>query len=78
MTVPNYPSEEIQLFGVRVSNALFDADIRKTMNGLGGCKPYKLEDFDKDLHPYIKAYLDGNTQSIAITYAAMRTKEKEI
>ena len=79
MTLPNYPSEEVLAFGVRVSDALFDADIRKTMEGLGGCKSYKLEDFDQDLQPYIEAYLIGNnTHSVALTYAAMRTKENEI
>jgi len=78
MTLPNYPSEVVLQFGVRVSDALFDADIRKTMEGLGGCKPHRLEDFDEDLRPYIEAYIVGNnTHSIALTYAAMRTKEIE-
>lgn len=77
MTLPNYPSEEVIAFGVRVSEALLDCCIRKTMEGLGGCKPYTLEDFDEDLRPYIEAYIVGNNDSsIAVTYAAMRTKEK--
>lgn len=75
MNLPNYPSPAVKEFGERVSMALYDADIRKAMDGLGGCKPYDPADFDADLQPYVGAYLQGNKDSIAIIYAAMRTKE---
>ena len=54
---------------------MYDADIRRVMNELGGCKPYDPADFDPDVLPYIEAYFEGAHDSVAITYAAMRTKE---
>lgn len=47
------------------------------MEGLGGCKAFDMSDFDEDVRPYVEAYLEGNSDSVAITYAAMRTKELE-
>ena len=77
MNLPNYPSPEVKEFGERVANALYNADIRKAMNGIGGCNTYDLIDFDEDTHLYIEAYLRGNRDSVAIMYAAMRDKELE-
>ena len=77
MTLPNYPSPEVKKFGERVNEAMYDAEIRRSMGGLGGCKHYDPEDFEPDLIPYIDAYFEGNLDSVALTYAAMRTKELE-
>ena len=76
--LPNYPRDEVKEFGERVASAITDARIRKSMHGLGGCKEYKPEDFEPDIIPYIDAYLKGDLDSVAIIYAAMRTKELEI
>lgn len=76
--IDNYPSPEVKAFGEQVMSALFDANIRKCMAGLGGCPDFKWEDFDASLHPFIKAYLEDGCDSVAICYAAMRTKEKEL
>lgn len=76
--VPNYPSQEVKEFGERISGAMFDASIRYSMAGLGGCKEFQIEDLDEDIRIYIMACLEGNLDSVAITYAAMRTKEKQI
>jgi hypothetical protein len=78
MTVPNYPSPEVKAFGERVNVAMYAASVRKSAAGLGGCKAYDPADFDEDVLPYINAYLEGNLDSVAITYAAMRTKELDI
>lgn len=76
--LPNYPSPAVKAFGDRVGNALFDAQVRHAMAGLGGCKVFLAADFDADLLPYIEAYLEGNLDSTAIVYAAMRTKSIEL
>ena len=77
-TIPNYPRPEVKAFGERVSAAMYDASIHHSMGGLGGCRDFRIEDFDEDVRPYILAYLEGNLDSVAITYAAMRTKELEL
>lgn len=77
MTVPNYPSPKVKAFGEKVNEAMYDASIRQGLGGLGGCPEFNLNDFDEDVRPYILAYLEGNHDSIALTYAAMRTKELE-
>lgn len=78
MSLPNYPSSEVKAFGELVNSAMFDASIRASMAGLGGCKELDLADFDPSVVPYVKAYLEGSLDSVAITYAAMRTKELEL
>ena len=78
MTVPNYPHPEVKAFGERLSEAMFEASIRQSMAGLGGCKKFQIEDFEEDVRPYILAYLEGNFDSTSIIYAAMRTKELEL
>jgi hypothetical protein len=77
ITIEYYPSKEVAEFGQAVASALFDADVRKAMDGLGGCKEFNYDDFDKELHPFIEAYLLGNNDSVAIMYAAMRWKESQ-
>lgn len=76
--LPHYPCDEVRAFGELVGSALFDASVRKGFAGLGGCLPYRKEDFPPETWPYIEAYLEGENDSTAITYAAMRTKEQEI
>lgn len=78
MNLPNYPSPKVKKFGERVASALMDASIRRSMHGLGGCKLYDPSDFEPDMLPYIEAFLEGNHDSAAIMYAAMRTKELEL
>lgn len=75
MTLPNYPSSDVEAFGEKVNAAMYDASIRASLGGLGGCETLDLNDFDEDVRPYIQAYLEGNLDSVAVTYAAMRTRE---
>lgn len=57
-------------------SAMFDASVRKAVAGLGGCLEYRLEDFDEDLMPHIKRYIDNECDdSVAVCYAAMREFE---
>lgn len=77
MLIPNYPSDEVKAFGEKVNAAMYDASVRVGMGGLGGCPEFNINEFDEDVRPYIMAYLEGNLDSVAITYAAMRTKELE-
>ena len=78
VTLPNYPCQEVKEFGERISEAMFEASIRQSMARLGGCKEFRIEDFDEEMRPYILAYLEGNFNSTSIIYAAMRTKELEL
>ena len=79
MTIPNYPHPEVKAFGERVNAAMYDASIRHALDAApGGRRDFRIEDFDEDVRPYILAYLEGDLDSVAITYAAMRTKELEL
>lgn len=73
--INNYPRPDVKAFGERVMSAMYDADIQRAMGGLGGCKPFDMTNFDPDVRPYIEEYFKGGLDSLAITYAAMRTKE---
>lgn len=75
MNLPNYPSPEVKAFGERVNAAMYDASIQSSMCGLGGCREFNIDNFDEDVRPYVLEYLKGSLDSVAITYAAMRTKE---
>ena len=77
MNVQYYPTKEVKEFGERLASALMDADIRRSMQQLGGCKAFDIADFEPEMRPYITAYLEGNHDSVAILYAAMRAKEVE-
>ena len=77
MKVLYYPSDGVKEFGERLASALMDADIRRSMQQLGGCKAFDIADFEPEMRPYITAYLEGNHDSVAILYAAMRAKEVE-
>lgn len=75
-TTDFYPSPEVKAFGERLMSAMFDASVRKAGAGLGGCLEYRLEDFDEDLRPHIKRYIDNEcNDSVAVCYAAMREFE---
>jgi hypothetical protein len=78
MTLPNYPSTAVKAFGEKVNSALYEASIQASMGGLGGCKRFNLNAFDEDVRPYIEEYLKGNLDSVAITYADMRTIEQAL
>jgi hypothetical protein len=77
MSVPYYPSNSVKEFGEKVNTAMYDASIQLACGGLGGCKVYDINTFEPEVRPYIEAYLAGNLDSIALTYAAMRAKEVE-
>lgn len=74
----NYPDAIVKDCGERLSSALMTAHIRKSMGGLGGGKVYDLCDFDQEMRPFIEAYLQGDHDSTALVYAAMKTKEQEL
>lgn len=81
MTIPNYPQLPPPR-GQSFRRARQRGDVRRVDSpldgGLGGCRDFRIEDFDEDVRPYILAYLEGDLDSVAITYAAMRTKELEL
>jgi hypothetical protein len=54
---------------------MFDADIQKSLGGLGGCKHFDITTFPIEFHPYILEYLKGNNDSVAIVFAAMKDRE---
>jgi hypothetical protein len=74
----NYPSEAVKKFGELVNECMFDASIQSSMGGLGGCKKFDISNFPEEVRPYILKYLEGDLDSVAVTYAAMRTKELEL
>ena len=76
--LPNYPSDAVKALGEELIEALMDASIHKAMGGMGGCKEFDLSDFKPEFHPYITRYINGSLDSVALTYAAMRTKELEL
>lgn len=79
MTIPNYPCYEVKKFGDEVSDSLYDATITTSMGGTWGCKSFDITAYREELHRYIQQHIDDDTNnSIAIIYAAMRTKEKEL
>jgi hypothetical protein len=73
----NYPAPEIRQFGELLMSHMASAHAQKHMGGLGGCKTFDIESYPVEFRPYILAYLEGGADSLAITYAAMRTKENE-
>jgi len=75
MAISNYPSLTVKEFGEKVNMAMYEANIQQSLGGLGGCCVFDINNFDSDVRPYIEEYLQGNLDSVAITYAAMRTKE---
>jgi len=76
--LPNYPSDAVKAFGEGLTDALMDASIRKTMGGIGGCKEFDFSDFKPEFHPYIERYINGSLDSVALIYAAMKTKELKL
>ena len=77
MSIKNYPSKQLKEFGEQLSESLMTASIQSSMKGLGGCDAFDINSFREEFHPYILEYLKGNCDSVAITYAAMKTKEQE-
>ena len=77
MQIKNYPSKEVKEFGEQLCDALMTASVRSSMEGLGGCKPFDITSFREEFHPYVLEYLKENKDSLAIMYAAMKTKEQE-
>lgn len=72
-----YPSVEVKAFGEALMMHLYEANIRLSLGGLGGCQGFNLHDFPTETHQYILEHQKGNCDSIAIVYAAMRDKEEE-
>jgi hypothetical protein len=63
-----YPSLEVKAFGERLMSAMFDASVRKSMAGLGGCLEYNLKDFDEDLGPHIQRYINNDCNVIVAVH----------
>lgn len=78
MQIENYPSKEVKEFGEQLTEALLTMSNQSSMKGLGGCKAFDINSFQEEFHPYLLEYLKGNHDSLAIIYAAMKTKEQEI
>lgn len=75
----NYPHKDVKEFGEHLSEHLCTASIQKSMGGLGGCKSFDINNFPKQFHKYIEAYVYGNNEdSVAIIYAAMKDKEQSL
>lgn len=79
MSIPNYPCYEVKKFGDEVSDALYDATCYKLMDSSWGYKTFDVTLYREELRKYIQQHIDdADNNSIAIIYAAMRTKEKEL
>lgn len=78
MNLIRHLDPRVKEFGERVNSAMFDAAIRSSLGGLGGCPNFNILDFEEDVRPYVLAYLECNGNSIAITYVAMCDKQNEL
>jgi len=61
----------LQKVGSEIATHLLDADIRKTMNGVGGCKEYDLSDHPEEFHELIEDYVEGRILSATAIFLAM-------
>lgn len=75
MNIPFYPSPEVKKFGEELSESIFNAQLEKTLNGLGGSRVFDWTNYPDAHHLYIKKYFEDELDSIAVIYAGMRAKE---
>lgn len=73
-----YPDDELKQYGENLASALMSAHCENAMHGLGGCREFKIDNYPENMLEYILAYLNGNNDSIALIYAAMRKYEENI
>jgi hypothetical protein len=52
-------------------SCLYDAGIRKSLGGLGGCQEFDLNDFPAEFHDLIQAYLKEELSSVEAVFIAM-------
>lgn len=63
------PSQKQIEAGNKVASELYDANIRKSMAGLGGCKEFDINDFEyKEI---VTLYLNEEIDSVTGIYLAM-------
>lgn len=67
-----YPTEATEKFGSELMITMYDKHVTKALDG-----HVDLTDINPEFVPYVEAYLEGNNNSVAICYAAMRKKEEE-
>ena len=71
------PSKQVVKVGQTFMSCLYDASVRKSLGGLGGCQAFDLSDFPVEFHDLIQAYLDEELCSVEANYIAMRRAEAQ-
>lgn len=71
------PSEQVVKVGQTFMSCLYDASVRKSLGGLGGCQEFDLNDFPAEFHDLIQAYLDEELCSVEAVFIAMRRAEAQ-
>jgi hypothetical protein len=65
------------LAGLSISSNLYDAQIQKSMGGLGGCKHFDINNFPQEEQPYILMYIKGDIDSVTAIYLYMKDVENK-
>ena len=63
-------TDEMRDAGDQIASDLMDANLRSSMNGLGGSKNFDVSDFPNNTDLIVK-YLDGELTSIEAIYISM-------
>lgn len=72
------PTEQAVKVGQTFMSCLYDASIRKSLGGLGGCQEFDLNEFPAEFHDLILAYINEELCSVEAVFIAMRRAEAEV
>ena len=71
------PSEQVVKVGQAFMSGLYDASVRKSLGGLGGCQEFDLNDFPAEFHDLILAYINEELCSVEAGFIAMRRAQAQ-
>lgn len=67
--------DEISAIGNEFMSFLADASIQHSVNGLGGCKDFDINNFPEEYRTLIQAYINKDIDSITACYIVMKSKD---
>lgn len=70
------PSEQVVKVGQTFMSCMYDASVRKSLGGLGGCQEFDLNDFPAEFHDLILAYINEEMCSVEAVFIAMRRADE--
>ena len=62
--------------GSDIAGFMMDAQIQKSLGGIGGCKQYSLTNFPEEYQPLIQEHLDGEPSVKGIFMAMWMARPK--